>query len=114
LCCIRARADRAYQRKSGFPAFPFAHRNRLKSASSGVVRARAIDGGDADGGEHQSRVACVLVSQTAMSLFPPRLTDLRDTPCMPGEAHGSLHGAAGNVAAQTSRVSVGITDRVWF
>lgn len=54
MCCIRARADRAYQQKSGFPAFPFAHRNRLKSASSGVVRDRAIDGGDADGGEHQS------------------------------------------------------------
>jgi hypothetical protein len=39
--------------KSGFPAFSFAHRNRLNGVSSGVGRDRAIDGGDADGGGHQ-------------------------------------------------------------
>jgi hypothetical protein len=58
------------RRKSGFPAFSFAHRNRLNGASSGVVPGRAIDGGDADGGEHQRShgVHSVhSVSQTAMS-----------------------------------------------
>lgn len=58
--------------KSGFPAFSFAHRNRLNGASSGVVPGRAIDGGDADGGEHQRShgVHSVhSVSQTAMSLL---------------------------------------------
>ena len=107
MCCIRARADRAYQRKSGFPAFPFAHRNRLKSASSGVVRDRAIDNGDADGGEHQS----VQRSRGRVFLLGKRqchLSRLCEIWLATRESHG-LHGRASRQrGCPDVKVSVGI------